>query len=154
MRRIILIVTIVMISSLQMYGQRKDNDRIRAFKTAFITNALDLSSKEAQEFWPIYNEYNKTIHKVKNQKTRQLRQQARAKGGIDNLSENEAKILLKEYMNIDIKVLEAKKILSTKLDGVIPPKKILKLFRAEQDFNKELLKRFRQRKNEAKNKKN
>ncbi len=154
MRRIILIVTIVMISSLQMYGQRKDNDRIRAFKTAFITNALDLSSKEAQGFWPIYNEYNKTIHKVKNQKTRQLRQQARAKGGIDNLSENEAKILLKEYMNIDIKVLEAKKILSTKLDGVIPPKKILKLFRAEQDFNKELLKRFRQRKNEAKNKKN
>ncbi len=154
MRKIILIAAIVMIGSLQMHGQRKDNERIKAFKTAFITNALDLNSKEAQEFWPIYNEYNKTIHKVKIQKTRQLMQQARAKGGIDNMSNGEAKILLNEYINIDAKVLEAKKILNTKLDGVIPPKKILKLFRAEQDFNKELLKRFRQRRNEARNKKN
>ncbi len=154
MRKIILIVTLVMISSLHIHGQRKDNDRIKAFKTAFITNALDLSSKEAQAFWPIYNEYNKTIHKVKNQKTRQLMQQARAKGGIDNISNSEAKILLDEFINIDVKVLEAKKILNTKLTGVIPPKKILKLFRAEQDFNKELLKRFRQKRNEARNKKN
>jgi len=154
MRKIILIITIVLIGSLQMHGQRKGNERIKAFKTAFITNALDLTSKEAQEFWPIYNEYSKTIHRVKNQKTRQLMQQARAKGGIDNMSENEAKILLKEYINIDIKVLEAKKTLSTKLEGVIPPKKMLKLFRAEQDFNKELLKRFNQRRNEARNKKN
>jgi len=154
MRKIILMVTIVMIGSLQLYGQRKDNDRIKAFKTAFITNALDLSAKEAQSFWPIYNEYDKTIHKVKNQKTRQLRQQVRAKNGIENLSDSEAKSLLNEYINIDAKVLEAKKKLSTKLNGVIPPKKILKLFRAEQDFNKELLKRFRQRRNEIRNKKN
>ncbi len=154
MRKIILMITIVMISSLQMHSQRKDNERIKAFKTAFITNALDLTSKEAQAFWPIYNEYNKTIHKVKNEKNRQLRQQARAKGGIDNISNNEAKVLLDEYINIDVKVLEAKKLLNTKLNGVIPPKKILKLFKAEQDFNKELLKRFRQRRNEARNKKN
>jgi len=154
MRKIILMVIIVMISSLQMYGQRKDNDRIKAFKTAFITNALDLSAKEAQVFWPIYNEYSKTIHKVKTQKTRQLRQQVRAKDGIENLSDSEAKVLLNEYINVDAKVLEAKKKLSTKLDGVIPPKKILKLFRAEHDFSKELLKRFRQRRNEGRNKKN
>ncbi len=154
MRRIILIIIIVMIGSLQMHGQRINNERIKALKTAFITNALDLSSKEAQTFWPIYNEYSKTIYKVKNKKTKQLMQQVRAKGGIDNMSENQAKIVLKEYINIDVKVLEAKKILHTKLDGVIPPKKILKLFRAEQDFNRELLKRFSQRRNEVKSKKN
>jgi len=154
MRKILLIAVFISISATQLVAQRNDKEKIKVLKTAFITNALDLSSKEAEKFWPIYNEYSKIIHKVKNQKNRELRRQVREKGGIDKISDTEATKLLKEHINIDNNVFEAKKTLNTKLDGVIPPKKILKLFKAEHDFNKELLKRFRQRRNEAKNRKN
>lgn len=154
MRKVLLIAVFISISMMQLFAQRNENERIKVLKTAFITNTLDLSSKEAEKFWPIYNEYSKTIHKVKNQKNRELRRQVREKGGIDNISDTEAKKLLKEHINIDINIFEAKKALNSKLDGIIPPKKILKLFKAENDFNKELLKRFRQRRNEAKNRKN
>ncbi len=40
------------------FGQnRPDKDKIKSLKIAFITERLDLSTKEAQTFWPIYNEY-------------------------------------------------------------------------------------------------
>lgn len=130
---------------MQLFAQRNNHERIKVLKTTFITNALDLSSKEAEKFWPVYNEYSKTIQEVKNEKMRALRQYARDKGGVDNLSDKEATQMLEDYINIDANVLAAKKTLYKKLNGVIPPKKIIKLFKAEQDFNKELLKRFRER---------
>ncbi len=145
MRKIILIVIFISVSTMQLFAQRNNNDRIKVLKITFITNALDLSSKEAEKFWPVYNEYSKTIQKEKNKKMRELAQQARDKGGVDNLSDKEATQMLVDYINIDANVLTAKRTLYKKLNGVIPPKKIIKLFKAEQDFNKELLKRLRQR---------
>ena len=138
---------------MQLFAQRNNTDRIQALKVTFITNALDLSSSEAEKFWPVYNEYSKTIRKVKNVKTRELALKARDKGGVDNLSNEEATQILEAYINIDANVLAAKKTLYKKLNSIISPKKIIKLFKAEQDFNKELLKRFRQRR-ESMNRKN
>ena len=36
---------------------RRTKEKIKALKVAHITNELDLTSKEAQQFWPIYNEF-------------------------------------------------------------------------------------------------
>jgi hypothetical protein len=153
MKKIILVIIFISITTVQLFAQRNDMNRIKAFKTAYITDALDLSASEAEKFWPVYNEFSKTIQQVKNRKTREIAQQMRLKGGVDNLTENEASVLIKEFLAIDANVLEAKRVLFKKLDGVISPKKIIKLFKAEQDFNKELLKRFRDRE-ENRNRKN
>ena len=143
MKRILILIIFIVGTSAQVFAQ--DNSRIKALKTAFITNSLDLSSKEAQKFWPIYNKYERTIHLVKTIKTRQLTKRALDAGGIEQLSDDEANTMLKEFIAIDYKVANAKKELHENLIGVIPPKKIIKLFRAEQDFNKELLKQLRNR---------
>ena len=47
------------------YSQRdgKMQERIKAQKVAFITERLDLSSKEAQKFWPIYNAFEDKVTK-------------------------------------------------------------------------------------------
>ena len=37
-------------------------ERIETEKIAFITKELDLSSREAQRFFPTYNEYRKELH--------------------------------------------------------------------------------------------
>ena len=141
----ILIITIFILTSAS-YGFAQNNPRIKALKTAFITNSLDLSSKEAQQFWPVYNKYERTIHLEKTLKMRQLTKKAINLGGMEQLSDNEANAILKDIIEIDFKVANAKKELYDNLMGIIPPKKIMKLFKAEQDFNKELLKQFRDRK--------
>ena len=144
MKRILLIITFILFTTVHFYGQTTNGKKIQALKTAFITNALDLSAKEAEKFWPIYNEYDKTIRRVKTQKRKQLANRAKAAGGIDKLSATQANQLLQELIEIDFKVANAKKKLQQNLLSVISAKKIIRLFRAEQDFNKELIKRFKE----------
>ncbi len=42
-------------------------DKIKALKIAFITEKLNLSEKEAQQFWPIYNSYHEDMSNLKRQ---------------------------------------------------------------------------------------
>ena len=41
----------------QQQGKRPTKEKIKAMKISYITSELDLSPKEAQVFWPIYNEF-------------------------------------------------------------------------------------------------
>ena len=44
-------------------AQKEHNwrEKIMCEKIAFLTTELDLSTKEAQNFWPVYNEYMKEV---------------------------------------------------------------------------------------------
>jgi len=55
-----LFISILFFQSLQLNAQRDRNrhEQIQAMKIAYITERLDLSSEEAEKFWPIYNDYN------------------------------------------------------------------------------------------------
>ncbi len=139
------ILGILLITVFTGVAQRNDNDKIKAYKTAFITDALELTSDEAQKFWPIYNAYEKEYQKIKILKTRQIFRKIIAAGGVDKLSTAEADTILEEFLEIDNKVGKAKEKLKKDLTGVISSKKMIKLISAEQNFNKELLKRFRNR---------
>ena len=126
-------------------AQRTDNDKIKAYKTAYITEALELTVNEAEKFWPAYNAYEKEYHNIKIAKTQQIFRTIRTAGGIDKLSEAEADKILEEFLKIDIKVAASKEKLKKDLTGIISSRKMIKLISAEQNFNKELLKRFRNR---------
>lgn len=154
LKKNILVLLFISMLTATMFAQGVNNEKIKALKTAFITNKLDLTSKEAQLFWPIYNEYSKTIQQVKIQKTRQIAIEVQNKGGINNLTDKEATSLIQEHLIIDTKVLEAKKTLYKKLTEILSPKKIIRLFKAEQDFNKELLKQLRERRMQMINRRN
>ena len=71
-------------------GPNKEKDklkeRIKAQKVAFITERLDLSSKEAQQFWPIYNAFEDKIDDMRKNDLKEVRQAMRR----GNLSESEA----------------------------------------------------------------
>ena len=59
MKRILLILT-VLISALpglgaQDKGKKDCHDKWKAEKIAYLTAALDLTSAEAEKFWPVYN---------------------------------------------------------------------------------------------------
>lgn len=125
------------------YSQRdgKMQERIKAQKVAFITERLDLSSKEAQKFWPIYNAFEKKVTKMRQNDLREVRQ-AMQKG---NLSDSEAQQVLDKFMIVEQQLFEAKKQLVKDLKNVIPPQKIIQLKAAEDAFNKKLMKMLQQR---------
>ncbi len=44
--------------------QRPMAGLVEAYKTAFITQRLNLTTEEAQKFWPIYNSYSAEVRQV------------------------------------------------------------------------------------------
>ena len=64
MKKSILILTLAFIS---LFAQAQDDpakkaEKIQALKTAFITQKLQLTSEEAQRFWPVYGNYEREMH--------------------------------------------------------------------------------------------
>jgi len=123
----------------------KNREKIRSLKTAYITTALDLTSKEAEKFWPIYNAYDKKVASLRFEKMRDLRNKVRTREDFNALKEKDAKNLLNDFLKIERDILDAKSKLNTQLLKVISGKKILKLYKAEDDFNRRLLQRLRNR---------
>ena len=117
--------------------------QVEAQKTAFITNALDLSSEEAQQFWPIYNASEKRLESIRKEQ-RQALMQVRLNGG--SMSDSEANELLENIMIWEQSTLDEHKRLVNELKGVVSPQKILKLKRAEEEFKRRLLQAMQNRK--------
>ena len=44
---------------------REKKDKMNAMKAAYVTEELNLSTEEAQRFWPIYNEMNDKIEDLR-----------------------------------------------------------------------------------------
>ncbi|MEN8185562.1 MAG: sensor of ECF-type sigma factor [Bacteroidota bacterium] len=127
------------------FAQGERRQRLKAYKTAYITQELDLTAKEAEIFWPIYNQYEQERHEIKVSSAKNEKQKIREKGGIDILSDNEVNALLNKLIKDEEQITALKKNLIDDLKKVLPPKKILKLYRAEHEFNRKLLMEYRKR---------
>lgn len=134
------------------YSQRdgKMHERIRAQKVAFITERLNLSPKEAQMFWPIYNAFEEKVTKIRQNDLKEVRQ-AMQRG---NLTDTEAQQVLDKFMSVEEHLFEAKKQLVKDLRKVIPPQKIIQLKASEDAFNKKLMKMLQQRREKMQNVRN
>lgn len=138
------IVYILLLVSTISFGQKGDrSEKLRAYKTAFITEALDLTSAEAEKFWPVYNVYDNKLMELRKMERKELF--TLVKGDIDDLSEAEASGLLDKVSDIKLKELQYHQELDISLRNVLSAKKILKLKRAEQEFKMKLLERVKQK---------
>ncbi|MBT8265910.1 MAG: sensor of ECF-type sigma factor [Bacteroidia bacterium] len=143
MKKIIIpIIMLLMCFSAWSQNDRQMNERIKAQKVAFITERLDLTSKEAQQFWPIYNAYEDKIDEMRKNDLKEVRQAMR-KG---NLSKEEAQRLLDQFMSVENRMHEAKNQLVEDLSNVIPPQKIIQLKVSEDAFNRRLMEILQERK--------
>ena len=90
MKKLILILLLI---STGVQAQRgAANDRIKALKTARITEALELSPSEAEKFWPVYNKHEEQIEQIKRQ--RRVDVMSITKGDMSTLNENEANAVM------------------------------------------------------------
>ncbi|WP_271784004.1 hypothetical protein [Aquimarina algiphila] len=144
MKKILILVFVIFVSfnSLAQNGSR---ERMKAYKVAYLTEKLNLTSKEAEKFWPIYNTYEETVHKLKRQERKQLKALREASDGPDGLSDQQAGDFLNNHIENQEKKSRFRKKLITDLKQTISNKKIITLIKAEADFNKRILQRMRER---------
>jgi hypothetical protein len=124
---------------------RGQHERVKAFKTGYLTQELDLSPAEAEKFWPIYNTYEKKIFELRVEKRKAERDKMNSMGGPEALSDAQATDFLQGLFENEAEVLKTKQELYKELGTVLSPKKLLILYKAESDFNRRLLSEFKRR---------
>jgi len=122
-----------------------DFEKFKSEKIAFITKAIELTPQEAEKFWPVYNEFEKSRFDIMNER-RDLQ---------NNLRENKAKLSDKEYADISRKMAMLHKKegelmirYNEEFLKILPAKKVIELYDAEGDFRRQLLKDYRHRNRE------
>ena len=135
------LLIIALLTTTGLFAQ--PGERVRAFKTAHITEALSLTTAEAEKFWPIYNKHEASIRGLKKAEREMMR---KVDAQLESMSEKEANDLLAQSVDHKKQMLAHYEALIAELKGVIPDKKILLLQKAEEDFKRMLLRRMNERK--------
>ncbi len=118
--QIYVIVAIFFISGLS-FGQEVKNpgEKVRSLKIAYITQELELTAKEAEKFWPVYNEYDRTIRGLERNERMKVRTIIKESNGYKNLTDNQADEILNRIYKIERQIFDTKKEMDQKLSKVI-----------------------------------
>jgi len=115
-------------------------EKFKAEKVAFLTTNLDLSPAEAEKFWPIYNQMDKERWEAQKAR-RQLEDKVTAAEA--TLSEKEVIQLTRDYAGSLKQEADLMSAFNEKLLKVLPPKKVLNLYKTENEFRMNMIKKYR-----------
>ncbi|MBK9270195.1 MAG: hypothetical protein IPM48_01235 [Saprospiraceae bacterium] len=147
MRLAIIIAATFMQLSLYAQSEKMENvqgkddalEKLEARRAAFITTRLNLSTEESTKFWPIYNEYSRQKSDLRKSKRNYRKNQS-------NNNQTDPRKEIDDQLAFDEKELAIKKAYYEKFAAVLPAAKLAKLEGAEREFNQEVLKKLRERK--------
>jgi len=126
------------------FGQEQSREdrweKMKAEKVAFLTTQLALTSAEAEKFWPVYNEMEKQRWDAQKARRELENKVSEAE---ESLSENEVVKLTRDFAGSMAKEGALMSGYNEKLLKVIPAKKVLKLYKAENEFRMNMIRKYR-----------
>lgn len=115
---------------------------IKAQKSAYLTTKLGLTPEQAQSFWPIYNQFDEE-REANRRAMRELNKSIRKDGA--PMTEAQANDLLEKGLASRQRELDLERLYTEKFKKSIGAVKTVELHKAERDFNKEVLRRYREK---------
>ncbi|MGD9976691.1 MAG: hypothetical protein AB7S54_02030 [Bacteroidales bacterium] len=138
---------LLLICSFTISAQTETEKALKAEKVAFITNKLSLTSEEAKQFWPIYDDYWQKKDAVLNERRAFVEQYGKE---LDSLSEQELTAYTNQYVNYHKQEADLLIELNVRLKAILPPRKILLLYQANYEFKNYLLQKVKESGKEGK----
>ena len=122
-------------------GDNGWRERVRAEKVAFLTEEIDLTESEAQVFWPIYNE----IQKSQRDSFEEVKKayDAMVKGVEEKKGSKEMEKLVKAYIDAKEKNEGIETKYLNKLMKALPAEKVARYYVAEEKFRHQQIGRLR-----------
>ncbi len=147
MKQIITTLAIIFVCTMGLHAQENNNkefkfshENFQAKQRAFITENAKLTAEEADKFFPLFFELQKEKWEI----NRNVRNKFHRKRG-EKLTDQECNELIHEFADAKIEIAELEKKFIDKYLKIIPARKILNVQRAEDMFQKEILKNMTQR---------
>ena len=137
---------VILIAVINVQAQKSNHEerleKYKSEKVAFLTSKLDFNAKEAEKFWPVYNQMEKEKWEI--QKSRRAIEENIRDAG-ESLSEAEIIKLIRNFAGSMEKEADIMIKYNEKFLKILPPQKVLKLYQAENEFRVYMIKKFRDR---------
>lgn len=102
--------------------QPNKGERVEALRVAFITERLNLTPAEAQNFWPVYNQYRNDMETLRKN----------FKQGPD------VQLTAEQQLDFEQKKLDLKKKYTSQFEGALGKTKVNQLYNLEAEFHQKL----------------
>lgn len=152
---IISVITIVAIAgytqnrSLPDKSDPKFLEAIQTKRIAFFTDNIGLTSAEAQQFWPIYNAFDKERQDLRSKRKMLEKKIEESKTG---LTEAEYRKIANDYVATHAEEARLTESYNTKFLKILSAEKVCKLYRAERKFMEYLMHEYRENRGDKKEK--
>lgn len=135
-RGAIVLLVMLMFPVIRSAAQNPNLEKLNAYKVAFFTRRLNLTSPEAEKFWPVYNEYQNQKNLIQQEKITLIRNfnQNESTLSENQLTESGDKLIALIVQESSLAVAFHKK-----LKDVLPPAKVIRLYQAENQYKAQLL---------------
>ena len=125
----------------------KKREKVEQLRVAYLTKHLELTTEEAEKFWPVYNEFTDKLRESKKTKMKLAKE---LKENVDNLKDSEIKTKTDAILSEEQKEVDLKREYNPKIAAVIGYKRTVKLVSLEREFRQELRKELQKRREERK----
>tara|TARA_B100001173_G_C15854135_1_gene490069 strand:+ start:106 stop:555 length:450 start_codon:yes stop_codon:yes gene_type:complete len=147
-KSIIFISFFFIISTVYAQSEKFSREKIEAYKKLYLIDKLKLDPSTETAFWETYKSYEDSLAKVRKEHRLSMR-----KLNIDNdsatVQEYDEQIDI--YMSYEKKKVELRGKLIAELKEVMSFRKTYMLFRYEDDFRREMMKKLRESRQEESN---
>ncbi|QJX49009.1 hypothetical protein HMJ29_19685 [Hymenobacter taeanensis] len=120
-------------------GQQDRLNQLENAKIAYLTDKISLTQDQAQKFWPVYNDFT-TKRRDLNRQMRQLRM-----ASPDGLSDDQIKTNLNQAIALREQEVKLERDYFNKFQKILNIRQVGKLYSAERDFTREVIKRVADR---------
>ncbi len=140
----ILLVMLLCLPSLAQNSNRQERlEEIRTFRIAFYSDKLELTPTEAEQFWPVFNEFNKKKRSIHYDIKKQFRQHDKSVGEGNTPDAKQCETLAKLFVEAKLQEAKLQEQYHEKFQSILTPQKLVRLYQIEEHFNHELLKKIR-----------
>lgn len=132
----ILLLLILTMPLTHLTAQNTNLEKLNTYKIGFFTKRLNLTSQEAEKFWPVYNEYQTQKNLIQLEKVKLIRT---FNQGESSLSDSQVSEIGDKLIGCIAQESALSITLHKKLKEVLPPGKVIRFYQAENQYKAQLL---------------
>ena len=132
----ILLLIFLMLPIVWASAQNPNLEKLNNYKIGFFTKKLNLTSAEAEKFWPVYNDYQSQRNQIQLEK---LKLNRNFNQNENSLSDSQLEEMGDKYVDYLVRESNLAVAFHKKLKEVLSPSKVILYYQAENQYKMQLL---------------
>jgi hypothetical protein len=135
-KRYLLLIIILIFPFFRTNAQNTKLEKLNNFKIGFFTKKINMTSAEAEKFWPAYNDFQSQRNQIQLEKVKINRE---FNLNENTLSDSQLTEMADKYVDCLVRESNLEVTFHKKLKELLPPDKVIRYYQAENQYKLQLL---------------